>query len=89
MKLKVSSQWRGALCPRIGGLVIRMSETLPPSITQLLVAWGKGDQQTFNALMPEVEKELHRNFRSADEVAGRTGTRAADWAVSHFLRPVN
>jgi hypothetical protein len=26
------------------------------------------------------------HFRSADEVARRTGTRAADWAVSHFLR---
>jgi RNA polymerase sigma factor (TIGR02999 family) len=37
-----------------------MSETLPPNVTQLLVAWGKGDQQAFNALMPEVEKELHR-----------------------------
>jgi hypothetical protein len=26
------------------------------------------------------------HFRSADEVARRQGTRAADWAVSHFLR---
>jgi hypothetical protein len=26
------------------------------------------------------------HFRFADEVARRTGTRAADWAVSHFLR---
>jgi hypothetical protein len=26
------------------------------------------------------------HFRSADEVARRTGTRAADWAFSHFLR---
>ena len=27
------------------------------------------------------------HFRSADEVGRRQGTRAADWAVSHFLRP--
>jgi hypothetical protein len=27
------------------------------------------------------------HFRSADEVARRQGTRAADWAISHFLRP--
>lgn len=26
------------------------------------------------------------HFRSADEVARRQGTRAADWAISHFLR---
>ena len=29
------------------------------------------------------------HFRSADEVARRTGIRAADWAFSHFLRPLN
>ena len=29
------------------------------------------------------------HFRSADEVARRTGTRAADWAFRHFLRPLN
>jgi len=40
--------------------MIRMNETSPPNVTQLLVAWGKGDQQAFNALMPEVQKELHR-----------------------------
>jgi hypothetical protein len=28
------------------------------------------------------------HFRSADEVARRQGTRAADWAFSHVLRPV-
>jgi hypothetical protein len=28
------------------------------------------------------------HFRSADEVARRTGARAADWAFSHFLRPL-
>jgi hypothetical protein len=28
------------------------------------------------------------HFRSADEVARRQGTRAADWAFSHFLRPL-
>ena len=27
------------------------------------------------------------HFRSADDVARRQGTRAADWAISHFLRP--
>jgi RNA polymerase sigma factor (TIGR02999 family) len=29
-------------------------------VTKLLMAWGRGDQQAFNALMPEVQKELHR-----------------------------
>ena len=29
-------------------------------VTRLLVAWGRGDQQAFDALMPEVQKELHR-----------------------------
>ncbi len=28
------------------------------------------------------------HFRSADDVARRQGTRAADWAFSHFLRPL-
>ena len=28
------------------------------------------------------------HFRTADEVARRQGTRAADWAVSHVLRPI-
>jgi hypothetical protein len=28
------------------------------------------------------------HFRSADEVARRQGTRAADWAFSHFLRSI-
>jgi len=37
-----------------------MSETSSPNVTNLLVAWGKGDQQAFNALMPEVQRELHR-----------------------------
>ena len=27
------------------------------------------------------------HFRFADDVARRQGTRAADWAYSHFLRP--
>jgi RNA polymerase sigma factor (TIGR02999 family) len=37
-----------------------MSEDSSPNVTQLLVAWSKGDQQAFDALMPEVRKELHR-----------------------------
>jgi len=37
-----------------------MSDMSPPNVTQLLVAWGKGDQQAFGTLMPEVKKELHR-----------------------------
>ena len=34
--------------------------TPSPNVTKLLVAWGKGDQQAFDTLMPEVQKELHR-----------------------------
>ena len=37
-----------------------MSDTSPPNVTKLLVAWGQGDQQAFDTLMPEVQKELHR-----------------------------
>jgi RNA polymerase sigma-70 factor, ECF subfamily len=37
-----------------------MSKASSPNVTQLLVAWGKGDQHAFDALMPEVRKELHR-----------------------------
>ena len=37
-----------------------MNDVPSPDITQLLVAWGKGDQHAFDALMPEVGKELHR-----------------------------
>ena len=29
------------------------------------------------------------HFRTADAVARRQGTRAADWAFSHYLRPLN
>jgi RNA polymerase sigma factor (TIGR02999 family) len=29
------------------------------NVTQLLVAWGRGDEQALNALMPEVHRELH------------------------------
>jgi len=38
-----------------------MSETSSaPNVTELLVAWGKGDQQAFDRLMPHVQRELHR-----------------------------
>src|SRR6266478_807501 len=37
-----------------------MSEASSPNVTQLLVAWSKGDEHAFDALMPEVRKELHR-----------------------------
>jgi len=30
------------------------------NITQLLIAWGKGDQDALEALAPEVQRELHR-----------------------------
>ena len=31
-----------------------------PNVTNLLVAWGRGDQQAFDRLMPQVQQELHR-----------------------------
>jgi RNA polymerase sigma factor (TIGR02999 family) len=31
-----------------------------PNVTDLLVAWGKGDRQAFDQLMPQVQHELHR-----------------------------
>jgi RNA polymerase sigma factor (TIGR02999 family) len=36
-----------------------MSDTSKDNITQLLVAWGKGDQAALAALTPQVEHELH------------------------------
>jgi len=49
-----------------------MSEATSTNVTQLLVAWGKGDQHAFDALMPEVRKELHRlaAHYMAEEPAG-------------------
>lgn len=37
-----------------------MGNASSANVTQLLVAWGKGDCHAFDALMPEVRKELHR-----------------------------
>lgn len=37
-----------------------MSNGVSPSVTQLLVAWGKGDARALDALMPQVRQELHR-----------------------------
>ena len=34
--------------------------TSPKEITQLLLAWGQGDQAAFEKLVPLVDKELHR-----------------------------
>jgi RNA polymerase sigma-70 factor (ECF subfamily) len=34
--------------------------TRPPAVTQLLVAWGNGDETARDALMPLVYRELHR-----------------------------
>jgi RNA polymerase sigma factor (TIGR02999 family) len=34
--------------------------SFPENITELLVAWGEGDQMALEKLMPLVEKELHR-----------------------------
>jgi RNA polymerase sigma factor (TIGR02999 family) len=41
-------------------------------ITQLLIAWGKGDQEAFEALAPQVQHELHRLalYYMAGESAG-------------------
>jgi RNA polymerase sigma factor (TIGR02999 family) len=33
------------------------------NITQLLVAWGRGDQQALETLAPQVQRELHRLAR--------------------------
>lgn len=45
-------------------------EPSPIEITQLLVAWGEGDKAAFDALVPEVHKELrrlaHRYMRRED-----------------------
>lgn len=40
-----------------------MAESSPEQITQLLVAWGDGDQTALEKLMPVVYAELHRLAR--------------------------
>ena len=37
-----------------------MTDESGANITQLLIAWGKGDQQALEALTPRVQQELHR-----------------------------
>jgi RNA polymerase sigma factor (TIGR02999 family) len=37
-----------------------MAENVASNVTQLLMAWGKGDAEALNALMPQVREELHR-----------------------------
>jgi RNA polymerase sigma factor (TIGR02999 family) len=37
-----------------------MADSSKVNITQLLFAWGKGDQQALEALTPLVQNELHR-----------------------------
>jgi RNA polymerase sigma factor (TIGR02999 family) len=37
-----------------------MAENIASNVTQLLMAWGKGDAEALNALMPQVREELHR-----------------------------
>jgi RNA polymerase sigma factor (TIGR02999 family) len=37
-----------------------MTDPLPKQVTELLVAWGHGDQQALEALMPVVYRELRR-----------------------------
>jgi RNA polymerase sigma factor (TIGR02999 family) len=43
-------------------------------ITELLLAWGSGDKEAFDELMPIVYKELHRlaHYQLAGERAGHT-----------------
>jgi RNA polymerase sigma factor (TIGR02999 family) len=36
------------------------SSSSPVDVTNLLIAWGKGDPDAFDRLMPEVRNELHR-----------------------------
>ena len=37
-----------------------MNDDPKTNITQLLIAWGKGDQEALEALAPQVAQELHR-----------------------------
>ena len=37
-----------------------MKEPSPKEVTQLLVAWGNGDEQALQELMPLVYRELRR-----------------------------
>src|SRR4051812_30698846 len=41
----------------------RMNHAMPKSVTQLLVAWGDGDQTALDQLVPLVNEELRRLAR--------------------------
>ena len=37
-----------------------MNMSSSPNVTKLLVAWGRGDRDAFDRLMPHVQQELHK-----------------------------
>ena len=43
----------------------RRSDVRPHDVTQLLRAWGQGDEHAFSRLVPLVERELHRIAKRA------------------------
>lgn len=65
------------------------SASSPPPVTALLQAWGQGDQQALERLMPLVYDELHRRARNywAHERGGHT-LQATALVNEAFLRLV-
>ncbi len=59
MRKPASSSWRRASVIVSLPADAMISES-SVNVTQLLVAWGKGDQQALEALTPHVQQELHR-----------------------------
>ena len=41
----------------------RVKRESPPAVTELLLAWGRGDESAFEQLIPLVHAELHRMAR--------------------------
>lgn len=61
-------------------------ESKAAAATQKFRTYHRLSEITQDVIDARVYQGIH--FRSADEVAYRTGRRSADWAFAHFLKPV-
>src|SRR3954467_8840033 len=60
MRELASKTCKLVLAPNVRDSFDAMRQESGANITQLLVAWGKGDQLALEALTPHVQQELHR-----------------------------
>jgi hypothetical protein len=51
------------------------------------ITYSRFSDMADDVVVVRIYQGIH--FRTADDVARRQGTRSADWAVSHVLRPIH